>query len=579
LSGIAALLPLLALTSFAPGFFFVRHLRWSPPERLVGAVGLSLLLVWLAAFAIYVLALPRSAHLVVSAVAAVSLVAAWPDVARLVRHATVRRWLGAFGFLLAWGLALLALVRHYSGGLWAGDWIEHWERSSFFLERYPLEFVFVGDYRLPARPPMMNVLAAHFLAHVGRTYELFQITFLFLNLLIVLPLLLMATTMVRRASRRTLVITGFLAASPMLLQNVTFTWTKLAAGFYVLLGLWLYLRAWRKRDGLRMILAFGSLGTGMVAHYSAGPYAVVIGLHYLGGVMLRRERRWREFAASALLGALVLLPWFAWSVAVYGLTATVSSNTTVAGVAAVSPTQNVARTGINLVNSLVPHPLRAAGRQYMVTWFQQRSGLGWLRDWTFLIYQVNAAGALGAVGGMLALYLLYQRGRAAPPRARPELRFWLAFVVGSFVLGIAVHGTPDDVGLVHICLQPLMLLGVVFVAASVPDLPVWLRGVALAGCAVDFSMGVLLQFAMENEVATLTTLPDHPRQLAIANTMGLSQVAALNWGYGAIHSMRFFGERFAPAARAIEVSLALVYASVLALIWRRLSPGAGSRPG
>ena len=328
-----------------------------------------------------------------------------------------------------------------------------------------------------------------------------------------------------------------------------------------------------------MALAFASLATGMVAHYSAGPYAVVIGLHYLVAVLPRRARRWRELAGAALLAALVLLPWVAWSMTAYGTGATVSSNTTVAGVAAVSAADNVARTGTNLVNSVVPHPLRAAGRQYIQKWFEQKSTLGWARDWTFLIYQVNAAGALGSVGGLLALYVFGRRWRTAPRRARPELRFWLAFVVGSFVLGIAVHGTPDDVGLVHICLQPLMLLGAVFVAASVPDLPPSLGAVALVGCAVDFAVGVLLHFAMENGVATLTTLSAYPRQLVISNTMGLSQVAALNWGYGAIHSMRFFGERFAPAASAIEASLALAYAGVLALMWRRLSRRAGSHPG
>jgi hypothetical protein len=567
---VVALLALLAVTSFAPGLLVVRRLRWSPPEKLVGAVALSLVLVWLAAFGIYVLGLPRWSHLVVTALAGVSLVAASADAAQLLRHRTVRRWLGAFGFLTVWALALLALVRHYSGGLWAGDWIEHYERSVFFLERFPLEFVFVGDYRLPARPPMMNVLAAHFLAQVGRSYELFQVTFLFLNLLIALPLLLVATLLVRRASRRTLFVAGFLAASPMLLQNVTFAWTKLGAGFYVILGLWLYVRGWRKRDPHRTALAFASLATGMVAHYSAGPYAVVIGLHHLVAVLPRRTRHWRELAGAAGLGALVLLPWMAWSMVAYGTGATVASNTTVAGVAAVSAADNVARTGTNLVNSVVPHPLRAAGREYMQKYLEQKSTLGWLRDWAFLIYQVNAAGALGSVGGLLALYLVGRRWRAAPPRARPELRFWLAFAVGSFVLGIAVHGTADDVGLVHICLQPLMLLGVVFVAASVPDLPAWLRAVALAGCAVDFAVGVLLHFAMENGVATLTTLPAYPRQLVISNTMGLSQAAALNWGYAAIHSMRFFGERFAAAAPALEVALALAYGGVLALMWRRL---------
>jgi hypothetical protein len=562
------LLALLVLSSFAPGFFFVRRLPWSPPEKLSAAVGLSLLLVYLAAFAIYVFALPPSAHLLVPALAAASLAATWRDLLRLLRHPTVRRWLGAFGFLLAWALALLALVRHYSGGLWASDWYEHWERTVFFLDQLPREYIFWGNYSLPARPPMMNVLAAHYLALVERSYDVFQVVFLFHNLLIVLPLMLIATALVPRASRRTLFVAGFLAASPMLLQNVTWTWTKLGAGFYVILGLWLYVRAWHKRDRLRMTLAFGALATGMLVHYSAGPYAVFLGLHYLVA-LVGRERRWRELAAAALLVTLVLLPWFSWSVAAYGTRATLASNTTVAGIGAVSVEQNLVRTGTNIVNSIVPHPLRAAGRHYVAEWFQpQKSTLGYVRDYTFLIYQVNAAGALGSVGGLVALYLVYRRCRTAPPRARAEVWFWIAFIVVCFLAGIAVHGAPDDVGLVHICLQPLMLLGVVFLAASVPDLPRWLGYAALAGCAVDFVLGVLLQFAMEHRVGTLTITA--ARKLVIANTMGLSPLAALNWGAREIYSKHFFGDHFASLAPAIGVALGLGYATVIVLMWRRL---------
>jgi hypothetical protein len=414
---------------------------------------------------------------------------------------------------------------------------------------------------------MMNVLAAHYLALVERSYDVFQVVFLFHNLLIVLPLMLIATALVRRASRRTLFVAGFLAASPMLLQNVTWTWTKLGAGFYVILGLFLYVRAWRKRDGLRMILAFGALATGMLVHYSAGPYAAFLGFHYLVA-LVGRERRWRELAAAAAVVTLVLLPWFAWSVAAYGTRTTLGSNTTVAGIGAVSLEQNLARTGTNIVNSIVPHPLRAAGRRYVAEWFQpQKSTLGYVRDYTFLIYQVNAAGALGSVGGLVALYLVYRRCRGAPVRARAEVRFWIAFVVVCFLLGIAVHGAPDDVGLVHICLQPLMLLGVVFVAASVPDLSRWLRGALLAGCAGDFVFGVLLQFAMENRVGTLTVSDG---KLFISNTMGLSQVAALSWGAREIYSKHFFGDHFVSLAPAIQVALVLGYAAVLVLMWRRL---------
>ena len=54
----------LIVCAFAPGFFLVRRLRWSPLEKLCGAVGLSLILVWLAL--------------------------AWPDVRKLFRADRVR---------------------------------------------------------------------------------------------------------------------------------------------------------------------------------------------------------------------------------------------------------------------------------------------------------------------------------------------------------------------------------------------------------------------------------------------------------------------------------------------------------
>ena len=38
------LLLLLPVCSFAPGFFFVRKLQWSPLEKLCGSLGLSLIL-------------------------------------------------------------------------------------------------------------------------------------------------------------------------------------------------------------------------------------------------------------------------------------------------------------------------------------------------------------------------------------------------------------------------------------------------------------------------------------------------------------------------------------------------------
>src|SRR5262245_16965338 len=199
---VALLLVLLPVCSVGPGLFVVRRLRWSPAEKLCGAVGLSLVILYGTSFLIYALELPRFAFFVVTTGCLGLAALCVPDLRRLGRNHAVRRMCLAFGFLFAWGLLLLALVRHYSGGGWGGDWQEHYERSLFFLEHPPRDFQFVGGYTLPARPPLMNLVAAHFLAHTGTDFPLFQVVFLFLNLLIFFPLCLMLGYFARRGRRQ-----------------------------------------------------------------------------------------------------------------------------------------------------------------------------------------------------------------------------------------------------------------------------------------------------------------------------------------------------------------------------------------
>src|SRR3989442_14436492 len=135
----------------------------------------------------------------------------------------------------------------------------------------------------------MNLVAAHFLAQVGRQYDLYQVVFLFLNLLIVFPCFLIAGAMAPRGGGRLTLVAGALAASPMLLQNVTWTWTKLAAGFYVILAIWLYLRGWRKQDPLRMTLAFVTLSAVLLAPDSVGATSPVLALpFFIVGIPPRR---------------------------------------------------------------------------------------------------------------------------------------------------------------------------------------------------------------------------------------------------------------------------------------------------
>src|SRR5207302_962798 len=94
------------------------------------------------------------------------------DISGLLRAFRVRRCLLGYTFLLLWTFLLLGMIRVYSGGSWAGDWLEHFHRTLFFLWRLPANTVFIDIYPLPARPPLMNVVAAGFLAQTQDRFEL-----------------------------------------------------------------------------------------------------------------------------------------------------------------------------------------------------------------------------------------------------------------------------------------------------------------------------------------------------------------------------------------------------------------------
>src|SRR5580658_6425518 len=108
---------LLAVCSFAPGFIAIRRLRWSPLEKLCGSIALSLIVLYLVCFGAYCFA-PGALTGVCRAFAAASVLLgllAWKDIRRVVRSYGARQALAGYGFLLAWTLAILSMIRNYSG--------------------------------------------------------------------------------------------------------------------------------------------------------------------------------------------------------------------------------------------------------------------------------------------------------------------------------------------------------------------------------------------------------------------------------------------------------------------------------
>ena len=210
------------------------------------------------------------------------------------------------------------------------------------------------------------------------------------------------------------------AFSPVVMENATYTCTKNLSAFFVVLAFWFYLAGWRKNDRVRIAAAFLALSAGLLVHYSAGPYCLLLGLHYLLRVFWKRPRKWRELAAIVVPCALLLATWFAWSAAVYGRRATFQSNTSVTSARQYGG-NNLLKIGANLADSIVPYMLRSG-----LTYTGQPNPAGVLRDNVFGFYQVNLIFGMGLVGGPLVLWLLWGFVRRRSTGLR-EWQFWRVF--------------------------------------------------------------------------------------------------------------------------------------------------------
>ena len=555
------LLGLLITGSFGPGWWLVRRLRWSLTERFVAAVAASGIVLYLAAFALYGLAAPRAAYWAVSAVGVGLGLAAWRDVRRLLRDRAMRRLLGVFGLLFIWMLLLLAMVRGYSGGAWEIDWLEHFQRVQFFLQHQPVDTRFAAGLPLPSRPPFMNLLAGFYLEQAGQRYDLFQVTMVWFNLLAYFPAWLLVRRLRPRGATRTglLALVVLLAASPVVVENATYTWTKGFTNFHVLLGLVLYARAMRRPDPHRMLAAFLTLSAGVLVHYSAAPYFILVLLHYLSS-WRRRRTPWTEAGRMAAGCTLLLGTWIGWALFTYGPAVTFGSNTTAVGASAMTTAQNLAKIGGNLVTSVVPHPLRIGWTEFTGT-FVQTNPWGVLRDYFFMMVQTNLLLGLGSLGWVAVGWVLWRQRRAGGQEGRAERWFWFGLAGAGAVLTIATHPTADAYGVAHVCSQPLLWLGLCLLAAYLGTLPRWLRWVVVAGCGVDFLLGGLLHFSLQHWVYELT--PRIGRDLLVFRGDMLNLWAARNLSSKQSAGFTFWGDHFAALLPGLQIALLALFALLL----------------
>lgn len=515
------LLATLLLWLVALGLAWPLTARWAldPAEKLLATVACSLIAAYLAAFGIYATGLPVETLRLLPVVAGLHLFLVRRPLLALLPEPAPREVLGWLIIVTAGSLACLALIPSYSGGGWIGDWFGHWQRTLFFLERWPRETLFNGFDPLASRPPLANLLTGAILGCTQVDFAHYQVVTTVASAAAFLPAALLARRF-SSAGGATRVLAVLFLASPLFLQNATFAWTKLPAAFFTLTALYFFLRSHDPAPPRSAPALFSiSLAAALLAHYSAGPFAVLfaVGWFWLGWPRLRESAWWRSTALAALAGAALLATWFGWAVAIYGLKGTLLANTTATDYAGTLAGQAHAF-ALNFRDTLVPHFLRTVD----FTPFTQLSASGQWRDWFFFLYQTNLLFAFGSVTWLALLCALPSAGKAAPYRQRV---FWAGFVSGAILLGIGAHSGRDPWGLVHICLQPLVLLGLAFLAARWSGLGRGWRTALITGLTLDVLLGSVLHFGVQSGTI------DHwlaPRGGTLETIFNYSEFARMN---------------------------------------------------
>jgi hypothetical protein len=507
-------------------------------EKLVASVGLSLLGIYLFAGCVYLWALPATTLWVLPALAVLGLAIGARPLAEVYRDADGRAVMIGQLLVTTWCIGWLATVVSYSGGGWVADWVEHWERARFFIEHLPLDHKFLGVYPLTARPPLANLVTAAFLALSRADFAHYQLFSTALASLVFLPAALLA----RRFGRSGIAVPVcalLFMVNPLFVENATFAWTKLPAAALTLMGLYFFLRAQEPgAPPAAALLCAMSLGAGLLAHYSAGPYVFLLAVGWLAlGWPHRRAAEWRRATAlAASAGALVLATWFGWALHTYGAQQTFFSNSSITAGAAYHGSQWL-KILLNLRDTLVPHFLRPLDQALIA----QRSPWGWWRDWFFQCYQLNLWLACGSIAWLTIIHELVRTSSAATRRDRI---FWGTFVVGAIALGVATHGARDTWGLTHICLQALVLLGLAFLAARWSGLNRAWRLALLAGATVDLSLGIALHFGVQSYALDAWFARGQP---ALETLTSYSEMATMNLQGKVVNHLTFFAEGISPS--------------------------------
>ncbi len=397
---------------------------------------------------------------------------------------------------VAYLLLLLFLTPTYETG-GTSDWGLYYPNSLLFLGRQPVQ-AFADGLRLEylvKRTPLLSLYCSFFMGFCGRGYAFFQVASLVANSMIFWLVLALGDRFLPEKGARMGML--MLLFAPGLVRAVIVPEPKMIGTVFALFALFLHSAPDAGRDTARRAsetdagsrcrsMASGVSGVAAVmCHPSMLFYVVWIYACDLYAACSRRGANRGFWAGTA--GALLVLvvPWFAWVTAVYGIRALGTPTATLSSPLPMGPLSYLGtRLGMILSTILVPLPLAEAtiggklfsntGSGGLLRWFAT-SG-----DLLARYYQQTFLGGMGTlVGGLLLIRVL---PRATRLREMTDMRTPLLWLLAGALLCFGVHvGVTDYKGHALNLTAPLFVPAFLAAAATVSGLsPGWRRLICLS---------------------------------------------------------------------------------------------------
>jgi hypothetical protein len=223
-------------------------------------------------------------------------------------------------------VCIQAVLPNYMGAGWCYDWWMHYDEA-LVLHRvagHPINTDWV-DYSLASRTPLFNLTGAFVLSLAGKDFWVFQLASALMNsCFTAAAYLLLRDLFGRRAAPLALLMAPL---NLWMMHNAWFTWPKMLAAYYLLLGLHFYLQSLRRRvaeqDRARRSFLFfwASMLLGIMTHSSGVVYLAPLLLH-AAALTLRYRRfflRPVDVVAMVAVGLVAFGPWYGWLIGTFGV--------------------------------------------------------------------------------------------------------------------------------------------------------------------------------------------------------------------------------------------------------------------